>query len=124
MNLDRVLQKHANSNPDKISVGWETGSLTYKELNEKIRKLANQFYLYGVEPGDRIAIILQNCPEFIISYYACMRVGALSVTINPTLTSREFEIIINDCQPKIIISNEDVNETLQKTKIKGEPKYL
>jgi long-chain acyl-CoA synthetase len=124
MNLDQMLQIHAKSNPEKKAVGWEDFSLTYKELNDNVQKLANQFFLNGIEVGDRIAIILANCPEFIISYYACMRVGALSVTINPTLTSRELGIIMNDCEPKIVICNQVVNETLQNTNLNVEPQYL
>ncbi|MEH6947710.1 long-chain fatty acid--CoA ligase [Bacillus sp. JJ634] len=124
MNLDLKLREHAKKNPEKLALGWETGSFTYRELNERVQKLANQFYLSGVVKGDRIAIILDNCPEFVISYYACMRIGAISVPINPSFTSREFGIIINDSTPKIIITNEAVNEVLKQTRIEENPQYL
>ncbi|WP_052343542.1 AMP-binding protein [Bacillus massiliigorillae] len=124
MNLDYVLQNHAHMNPEKNAIGWETSVLSYQELNAKIQRLANQFSLNGIEPRDRVAIILNNCPEFIISYYACMRVGAISVPINPTLTYRELAIILNDCSPKIIITNETVIETLKKIEIEKDPLYL
>jgi long-chain acyl-CoA synthetase len=124
LNLDLKLQEHAHNIPDRLAIGWETGSYTYRELNEKVQKLANQFYLNGIRKGDRIAILLDNCPEFVISYYACMRAGATNVPINPALTSREFGIILNDCNPKIIITNESVNNILMKTELQVRPKYL
>ncbi|WP_404332702.1 class I adenylate-forming enzyme family protein [Mesobacillus maritimus] len=124
MNLDRLLQKHAESKPENLALGWEGGTYTYRELNEKVQKLANQFYLNEIKQGERIAIILENSPEFVISYYASMRVGAINVPINPALTSREFEIIINDSAPTIIVTNEAVNNILKKTKLVCNPKYL
>ncbi|KKK39905.1 hypothetical protein WQ57_01100 [Mesobacillus campisalis] len=124
MNLDLKLQEHAGNIPDRRALGWETGSYTYRELNEKVQKLANQFYLNGITRGDRIAILLDNCPEFVISYYACMRAGAINVPVNPSLTSREFGIILNDCSPKIIITNESVQGKLKKTALNFSPKYL
>lgn len=124
MNLDLKLQEHADKIPERLAIGWETGSYTYGELNEKVQKLANQFYLNGIKKGDRIAILLNNCPEFVISYYACMRAGAINVPVNPSLTSREFGIILNDCNPKIIITNESVNNILKQTALHFNAKYL
>jgi long-chain acyl-CoA synthetase len=124
VNLDLKLQEHAYKIPNRLAIGWETGSYTYRELNEKVQKLANQFYLNGIRKGDRIAILLDNCPEFVVSYYACMRAGATNVPVNPALTSREFGIILNDCSPKIIISNETVHNILMKTELHVRPKYL
>lgn len=124
MNLDLKFQEHVSNIPDRLAIGWETGSYTYKELNEKVQGLANQFYLNGIRKGDRIAILLDNCPEFVISYYATMRAGATNVPINPSLTSREFGIILNDCSPKIIITNESVHNILMKTGLTIRPKYL
>ncbi len=124
MNLDLKLQEHAHNIPDRLAIGWDMGSYTYRELNEKVQKLANQFYLNGIRKGDRIAILLDNCPEFVISYYACMRAGATNVPINPALTSREFGIILNDCNPKIIITNKSVSNILMKTELYFRPKYV
>lgn len=124
MNLDLALQKHAAANPEKPAIGWESGAYTYKELNGKVKKLANQFRNHGIIAGDRIAIILENCPEFVVSYFACMRAGAISVTINPSMTSRELGIILNDSQPEIIITNNRVHDILLQTKLTVIPSYL
>ncbi|TQR18242.1 class I adenylate-forming enzyme family protein [Psychrobacillus soli] len=124
MNLDTVLQKHARTTPNKLALGWESGEYTYQELNEKIQNLATHFLLNGSKAGDRIALIVDNCPEFVISYYACMRVGAISVPINPNFTSREFSVIINDSTPKIIVTNEIVKEILLNINLECDPKYF
>ncbi|WP_156289639.1 class I adenylate-forming enzyme family protein [Oceanobacillus salinisoli] len=124
MNLDFKLQEHARNIPENLAIGSESSSYTYRELNEKVQNLADNFYLNSIRKGDRIAIILDNCPEFVVSYYACMRVGAISVPINPSLTPREFGVIINDSNPTIIIMNDTVNEKLSNTKFDGDPKLL
>jgi long-chain acyl-CoA synthetase len=124
MNLDAALHEHARTNPNQLAVGWEANSYTYKELDRKVQRLANQFRRNGIEKGDRIAIILANCPEFILSYYACMRVGAISVPINPSLTPREYSVIINDSLPKYIVTNPDVYKKLVEVTMQEYPKYL
>src|SRR5699024_12200302 len=100
MNLDLKLIEHSNRIPEQLALGWESESLSYKELNNQVQMLANQFYLQGIELGDRIGIILENSPEFVISYYACMRAGAISVPVNAALTAREIGVIINDSEPR------------------------
>lgn len=113
MTLDLELQKHANANPYKVALEWEAGSYTYGQLNEKVQKLAEKWHLDGIEAGDRIAIILENTPEFVISYYACMRLGVVSVPINPSLTRREYEVILRDSVPKVVVTSYKVKEVIK-----------
>lgn len=113
MNLDLKLQEHAESRSEAPAIGWDSGELTYGQLNERVQKLANRFTERGIRSGDKIAIILENSPELVISYYASMRAGAINVTVNPALTSREFGIILNDCRPEIIITESKIAERVK-----------
>lgn len=117
VNLDIALQEYAQRCPEQLAIGWDSGEITYYDLDEKIQKLANRFTDQGIRPGDKVAIILENCPELVISYYASMRAGAINVPINPSLTAREFGIILNDCQPKLIITEDNVAETVKKNEL-------
>lgn len=78
----------------------------------------------GIFPGEKIAIILENCPEFVISYFASMRAGAINVPVNPALTTREYGLILNDCRPKLIITNNKVFETLKKNSFDWPVEFL
>lgn len=112
MNLDLTLRKHAENAPESLALGWEGKYYTYAQLNNLIQNVTENLYLKGIQLGEKVAIILNNCPEFVVSYYACMRVGAISVPINPSLTSREYEVVLKDCKPKLIITDQKVNERL------------
>ncbi|HZG73722.1 MAG TPA: long-chain fatty acid--CoA ligase [Chondromyces sp.] len=124
MNIDLMIQHVAKENPSRLAVGWETGAYTYKEFNYLIEKLSNAFLSAGIKPGDRVGIILFNCPEFLLAYYACMRMGAISVPINPVLTGRELGVILNDCTPVMIITNESVNKKIETIQLSVEPIML
>ncbi|SEI87359.1 long-chain acyl-CoA synthetase [Bhargavaea ginsengi] len=113
MNLDLKLQKHAEHRPESPAIGWDTGELTYRQLNERIQKLANRFMERGIGPGDKVAIILENSPELVISYYASMRAGVINVPVNPSLASREYGVILNDCRPKLIITEIKIVEKVK-----------
>jgi long-chain acyl-CoA synthetase len=106
--LDQLIEQHATINPDGSSIGSEKGIYSYKELNGRINRLTNSFLDAGITQADRIGILLMNQEEFVFTYYACMRVGAVSVPMNPVLSSRELQVILSDCQPKIIVTNESL----------------
>lgn len=112
-----MLKKHAKDTSDNPVLGWGENQYTYKELNDLVQNFAENLYLKGVQKGDKIAIILNNSSEFVISYYGCMRVGAISVPINPALTSREIEVVLKDCKPRIVVLDEKVSLKLKDLKL-------
>lgn len=76
--------------------------MTYGELEEYSLKLASVLDEYGVKKSDKIAIILPNCLEFVIIYFACMQVGGVAVPINPLLHPQEVEYILSHSDAKIL----------------------
>ncbi|MBR5503309.1 MAG: acyl--CoA ligase [Methanobrevibacter sp.] len=66
----------------------------------------------GIEKGDRVLIYLNNSPEYIFSLFAIWRIGAIAIPTNRILTVPELNYMINDSQAKLIISDEDAEETL------------
>ncbi|MDO8382788.1 MAG: long-chain-fatty-acid--CoA ligase [Microbacterium sp.] len=63
---------------------------TYAELGEQIERAAGALRKLGVEPGDRVALALPNCPQHVVAFYAVMRLGAIVVEHNPLYTPREI----------------------------------
>ena len=77
--------------------------LSYQELNDQVNRLANALTALGVKKGDRVALYLPNCPQFVISYYAILKLGAIVVPNNPLYVPRELEFQLNDSGAETII---------------------
>ncbi|WP_194421789.1 long-chain-fatty-acid--CoA ligase [Microbacterium abyssi] len=63
---------------------------TYRQLGEQIERAAEGLRLLGVKKGDRVALVLPNCPQHVIAFYAALRLGAIVVEHNPLYTAREL----------------------------------
>ncbi|NYE58437.1 long-chain-fatty-acid--CoA ligase [Carboxydothermus ferrireducens] len=77
--------------------------MTYKELGEKIKRFTNALSKLGIKKGDRVAVMLPNCPEFVISYFAILTLGGIVVQTNPMYVERELEYQLNDSGAETII---------------------
>ncbi|MGE5264817.1 MAG: long-chain-fatty-acid--CoA ligase [Acidobacteriota bacterium] len=71
-------------------------TLSYKELNDQANRMANALAALGVKKGDRVALYLPNCPQYLISYYATLKLGAIVAPNNPMYVPRELEFQLND----------------------------
>lgn len=79
------------------------GKLTYRQLNEKVDRMATALYQLGIRKGDRVAVMLPNSPHYIITFFACMRLGAIVVNTNPTYTGRELQHQLHDSGAETIV---------------------
>jgi long-chain acyl-CoA synthetase len=77
--------------------------LAYKQLNEQVNRLANALTAMGVKKGDRVALYLPNCPQYIIGYYATLKIGGIVAPNNPLYVPRELEFQLNDSGAETII---------------------
>ncbi len=77
--------------------------LTFKQLNDQVNRLANALTAMGVKKGDRVALYLPNCPQYIIGYYATLKNGAIVAPNNPLYVPRELEFQVNDAGAETII---------------------
>ncbi len=95
--------------PDKPFIVFYGTSLTYSSFQEHAERLAG--YLQqecGVQKGDRVLLIQQNSPQFIIGYYAILRANAIVVPINPMSVTKELEHYVNDSGAKVAIVAQEV----------------
>ena len=60
---------------------------------------------YGVQPGDRVAILAANCPEWVISFWAAISLGAIAVGLNGWSTGPEIRYFVDDCEPKVLVAD-------------------
>lgn len=105
MNIEEKVEFWAEKEPIRQALVWRTGSYTYEELNWNVNRLAGGLLNIGVKKGDRVAVLLMNDPEFIVSYLALFRIGAILVPMNPLFTEREIKIVLSDAQPVAVITS-------------------
>ena len=79
------------------------GRLTYRKLNRLVDSFANALWQLGVRPGDRVALVLPNSPQYVISLFAALRIGAVVVNNNPIYTAVELEHQLRDSGAETVI---------------------
>ncbi|HZZ47260.1 MAG TPA: AMP-binding protein [Pseudonocardia sp.] len=101
LNLWRLLTQRAALSPDDPFIVWQpfdaaSGTWTYRDLVEQASAVAVGLARRGVKPGDRMLIHLENCPEFIVSWFACAALGAIAVTTNTRSAPDELAYYAQD----------------------------
>ena len=104
MNLAALLLHSANNSPENVALRAREATLAYGELADRSLNLAQRLATAGVSPGDRVALMLPNTVEFVVSYYAALCAGAVVVPINPLLKSREVSHYISDSGARHILA--------------------
>ena len=102
--LQEYLTRAIEKTPKKIAIHFLGKDITYQELYESALKFANYLVKIGIEKGDRIAIMLPNCPQSVISYYGVLYAGGTVVQTNPLYTEREAEYQLKDAGVKAIVT--------------------
>ena len=77
---------------------------TYSELGDQVDRAAEGLHRLGVRAGDRVALILPNCPQHVVAFYAVLRLGAVVVEHNPLYTARELRHQFEDHQARVVIA--------------------
>ena len=92
--------------PQAVAIHYFDSTITYGELNSLADSLAAALSDLGLEKGNRIALDLQNVPQFLISQYAAWKLGAIVVPLNPMYREKELEYLLNDSGAKILVAME------------------
>ena len=80
---------HARSRPDAVAVRLDENTLTWRDLDEATARVAGLLRAGGIAPGDRVALIMPNVPQFPVLYHGVLRAGGIVVPMNPLLRGRE-----------------------------------
>lgn len=95
-NLAEFLVQTAGRQPERPALRLGTTSISYARLDEDSARVAALLCAAGVRPGDRVALMLPNVPEFVSLYYGILRAGGIVVPMNPLLKEREVAYHLND----------------------------
>jgi len=114
MKLAAFLAAHALATPGREAIACEGTRLTFGEIEEQSTRLANGLVSRGIRVGDRVAIHLSNCAEFVVAFMGVVKAGATAITLNPKLSISEVGYILADATPKAVILEYDTREVLGK----------
>ncbi|UOF89445.1 long-chain fatty acid--CoA ligase [Fodinisporobacter ferrooxydans] len=91
-----VLQNTVQQYCEHTAMIFFGKDITYRVFRQKVEQIAAVLYDKGVRKGDRVAVMLPNCPEYVISFYACARLGAILVQVNPMYVQSEVDFLLKD----------------------------
>ncbi len=103
---------------DKTAVIFYGRKITYRELREQVDRMATALCDLGVKKGDRIALLLLNSPQFIISYFGAVKAGATVTAISPVYVSPEIKHQLEDSGAKMIICMDILYDNVERTGVK------
>ena len=104
MSLGRMLEESCHRYADNVVIIYDEKYMTYDALNRDVNALGNGLRKLGIQKGDNVAIMLPNCPEFVISYFAVQKIGAVAVTLNVLSTSYELRYLLANSNAKCLIT--------------------
>ncbi len=102
--LYQILQLASSAYMDRPATAFMGAQFTYHEMKSHVDRLATSLARLGVAKGDRVGIMLPNCPQYLICFFAIVRLGAIVVNINPIYTPREVEMVAKDSGMRAIIA--------------------
>ena len=98
-----MLEASAREHPDAPALAWFGRKVSYKELLTEVERCSAALAGIGIGKGDRVGLVMPNCPQYVIAFYATARLGGIVVGNNPLYTRREMEHQLRDSEPKVVI---------------------
>ena len=112
MNIAWWVQRWSELYPDKRAILFEDRLITYSDLHQRTDKTACWLQSTGIEKGDRVAVLLRNCPEMIELYLGCCRLGAIFVPINFRLEAPEVDFVIRNVKPRVLVFGAEYSDVI------------
>ena len=112
MQVNQFLEHSAQKHPDKPAVWYQDQWMTYGEIDELANKVGNYLKERGIKRGDRIALLYENSFDYIINYYAILKVGGVTVALNTETTVDSLKYLLNNSGARGIITNRRFSKNL------------
>lgn len=121
--LYRMLDESAEKYPDHICTNYYGKETTYADIQDQVNRLTKGLQRQGIGKGMRVGILMPNCPQYVVAYYAILKLGAVVVNLSPLYTVQELKALIQDVGLDLIftlnlkILHEKVNNLLVTTSL-------
>ncbi|MGZ8844638.1 MAG: class I adenylate-forming enzyme family protein [Pyrinomonadaceae bacterium] len=122
--IAELLHQKVAANPDKTFLLSEADGrqFTYAEFEAAVNRTAAMLSVRGIKKGDVVSLLMPNCAEYIIAYFACWQVGALAGPVNSLLKAHEIEFVMNNSEAKAILVHSEFLERVEN--IRSELRHL
>ncbi len=111
--FDKAVAGHGS----RVALEFFGAEISYAELGRQVARAAAGLRRLGVNPGDRVAILLPNCPQHVIAFYAVLRIGAIVVEQNPLYTAEELHTSFADHGAVVAIAWESICDTVHEATV-------
>lgn len=102
--IPELLRRQAARFPNKVFLFFKEQEVTYRELDERTDRIAENLARFKIQKGDRIALFLPNMPEFLFAFFGAQKRGAIAVPINTQLKSDEAAYILGNSESRVLIT--------------------
>jgi acyl-CoA synthetase (AMP-forming)/AMP-acid ligase II len=107
--LPQLLKERCELTPDREALILGDERLTYGEFYRRVKRMAAVLHEVGVQPGEKVAVLLPNRLKFPVVMYAVFEVGGVLVSVNPTYTASEIKHLLNDSEAAVVIVAEKIS---------------
>lgn len=104
MNLGIMFDESCRRYQERVALIHDHKQTTYRELQRQVNAFGNYLKWLGLAQGDKISLMLPNCPEFVIAYMAAQKIGCVAITLNVMSTAYELLHFIEDSDTKVFIT--------------------
>lgn len=106
-NVRELIETRTRELADKVYLVFQDQELTFGQIDQRVNQVANGLSGLGVGKGDRVALFIKNCPEFIYVWWAVLKLGAVMVPVNLRLTASEAAYILNHSEAGTVVIGEE-----------------
>ena len=112
MNLAAIVRRAALHDPLATAIRFEGRTITHGELDRLVARAANVLAALGVRPGDRVALVLPNVPDFVVAYLGTLRLGAIAASVSATWPGEAMERALAAAAPRVVVTTRELRARL------------
>jgi crotonobetaine/carnitine-CoA ligase len=122
MTIRDVIEQAAQKGNNNTYLFWEDQEISFAEFDATVNRVANGLRSLGVNKGDKICLLMHNCPEFLYSWFGANKIGAVMVPVNTAFKNEETKYIVTHSEAKVLITQPSFTEMVRA--IRGDCKHL
>lgn len=112
MTIPGLLEEQARQAPDRVMILYSDEEITYSAMHERAGRVAGNLKARGIHSGDKIAIMMDNCLEYLYCFLGFGRIGAVMVPINPALSPEEYAYVIGNSEARTLVVKAELLEAM------------
>src|SRR5262249_183554 len=120
----QILNLAATYFHDRPATAFLDAQLTFADLKHQADRLAAGLARLRISNGHRVRVMLPNCPQYLISFFAIVRLGAIVTNVNPIYTPREVELVVKDSGMRALITLDVLAEPIEGIRSSTEIEYV